>query len=54
MYENDMDDVRKRVRKIFSNKDFRETVETSDKDNWLGIEVTVAFDKIMDFLDELQ
>ena len=54
MYENDMDDVRKRVRKIFSNKDFRETVETSDKDNWLGTEVTVAFDKIMDFLDELQ
>ena len=53
MYENDMDDVRKRVRKIFSNKDFRETVETSDKDNWLGIEATVAFDKIKDFLGKL-
>ena len=54
MYENDMNDVRKRVRKVFSNKDFKKTVETSDKDNWLGTEVTVAFDKIMDFLDELQ
>ena len=50
MYENDMNDVRKRVRKVFSNKDFKKTVETSDKDNWLGTEVTVAFDKIMDFL----
>ena len=54
MYENDMNDVRKRVRKVFSNKDFKKTVETSDKDNWLGTEVTVTFDKIMDFLDELQ
>lgn len=54
MYENDMNDVRKRVRKVFSNKDFKKIVETSDKDNWLGTEVTVAFDKIMDFLDELQ
>lgn len=53
MYENDMDDVRKRVRKIFSDKDFRENVETSDKDNWLGIEATVAFDKIKDFLSKL-
>ena len=54
MYENDMDDVRERVRKIFSDKDFRETVDTSDKDNWLGIEATVAFDKIKDFLSKLQ
>ncbi len=54
MYENDMNDVRKRVRKVFSNKDFKKTVETSNKDNWLGTEVTVAFDIIMDFLDELQ
>ena len=53
MYENDMNDVRKRVRKVFSNKDFKKTVETSDKDNWLGIEATVAFDKIIDFLGKL-
>ena len=54
MFESDIDDVRKRVRKIFSNKSFREAVEIGDKDNWLGLDATVAFDKIMDFLGKLQ
>ena len=43
MFENNMDDVRKRVQNIFSNKDFRKSVENSARDNWLGIDATVAF-----------
>ncbi len=53
MFENNMDDVRKRVQNIFSNKDFRKSVENSARDNWLGIDATVAFDKIKGFLSKL-
>lgn len=53
MFENDMADVRKRVRKVFSNKDFMQTVADSDKDNWLGIEAVVAFSRIQNFLNKL-
>ncbi len=53
MFENDMDDVRRRVRKVFSDKEFMKAVEDSGKDNWLRIKASVAFDRIKDCLEEL-
>ena len=50
MFENDMDDVRRRVRKVFSDKEFIKNVEKSGKDNWLRIKAKVAFDRIEDCL----
>ena len=54
MFENDMDDVRKRVRKTFSDRDFKRMVETNKRDNWLGIKATEAFECIIGFLESLE
>ncbi len=51
MFENDMDDIRRRVRKVFSDKDFAKSVENSGKDNWLGVKASVAFECILDCLN---
>ena len=53
MFENDMDDVRRRVRKVFINKDFAKSVENSEKDNWLRVKASVAFDRILDCLNKM-
>ena len=53
MRENDMDAVRRRVRRIFDDREFRKTVEKSGRDNWLRIKAAVAFDRINSLLCEL-
>ena len=51
MFENSMDDIRRRVSKVFANKDFARSVENSGKDNWLRIKSSVAFERILDCLN---
>lgn len=51
MFENNMDDIRRRVSKVFANKDFARSVENSGKDNWLRIKSSVAFERILDCLN---
>lgn len=53
MFENDMGDILRRVKKVFKNKDFAETVADSDQDNWLKVEASAAFERIMDCLNKL-
>lgn len=53
MFEKSINDVNKRVSKIFSDKDFVKSVENSGKDNWLQTKASVAFYKIMDCLKKL-
>ena len=53
MFENDMDDIRKRVSKIFSDKEFLKAIENSGKDNWLRIKATIVFDRIKECLSKL-
>lgn len=53
MRENDMKDVLRRVDRIFSDKEFRQVVENSKRDNWLQIPASEAFTRIQDFLNAL-
>ena len=53
MFEDNMDDIRQRVRKVFTNRDFAKSVENSGKDNWLRIKASVAFERIMECLNKL-
>ena len=53
MFENDMGDILRRVKKVFKNKDFAETVADSDQDYWLKVEASAAFERIMDCLNKL-
>ncbi len=53
MYENDMHDIIRRVKKVFSNKDFAKSVENSGRDNWLRINASVAFERIINCLNTL-
>lgn len=54
MRENDMASVILRVEKVFSDKEFRRTVENSGRDNWLRIKASVVFERILDLLKELE
>lgn len=51
MFENNMEDIRRRVRKVFADKNFARTVENSGKDNWLRIKASFAFERILDCLN---
>ena len=51
MFENNMEDIRRRVRKVFADKNFARSVENSGKDNWLRIKASVAFERILDGLN---
>ena len=53
MFENDMDDVRRRVGKVFADRGFAKSVENSGKDNWLRIKASVAFERIQDCLRKM-
>ena len=53
MFENSMDDIRRRIRKVFNDKEFAKSVETSGKDNWLGIKAFEAFERIEDCLSRI-
>ncbi len=53
MFENDMDDIRQRVGKVFADKDFTKSVEKSERDNWLRIKASVAFERILECLNKL-
>lgn len=53
MFENDMNDIRRRIRKVFADKEFSRSVENSGKDNWLRIKATVAFERIQDCLGKI-
>ena len=53
MRENDMADIIKRVDRVLSDKDFRQAVENSVRDNWLQISPVVVFSKIKEFLSSL-
>ncbi len=53
MLENDMNDIRRRIKKIFTDRDFTKSVEESGKDNWLRIKASVAFERILECLEGL-
>lgn len=53
MLENDIDDIRRRVKKVFNDRDFAKSVENSGKDNWLRIKASVAFERILECLNNL-
>ncbi len=53
MRENDMRTVIRRIEKVFSDKNFKNSVENSGKDNWLRIKASVAFERILEILSEL-
>ena len=53
MRENDMNAVIRRIEKVFGDKEFKNSVEHSGKDNWLRIKTSVAFERILDLLREL-
>ena len=54
MFENTMDDIYRRVKKVFDDRDFQKAVSNSGRDNWLRIKASVAFDKILSLLDKLR
>ena len=53
MFENNMDDIKRRVNRVFGDREFIRTVENSGKDNWLRIKASVAFKWIQDCLIKL-
>lgn len=53
MFENDIDDVLRRVRKVFADKTFSTAVERSGRDNWLRIKASVAFERILECIKEM-
>ena len=53
MFENNMEDIRRRVNKVFSDGEFIKSVENSEKDNWLRIKSSIAFERILDCLNKL-
>lgn len=53
MRENDMNAVIRRVKLTFSNRLYLQNIIRSNRTNWLGINVTEAFNKILDFLESV-
>lgn len=53
MFENDMKAVVRRVNRAFSDRQYRQRITRSRRANWLGIQVTDAFEKITAFLGAL-
>ena len=53
MFENDIDDVLRRVRKVFADKMFSTAVEHRGRDNWLRIKASVAFERILECIKEM-
>lgn len=54
MWENNMDDILRRVNRTFSDRLYRRNIERSRRYNWLGVRVSDAFKKITDFLESLK
>lgn len=48
-----MDDITRRVKKVFNDRDFAKSVENSGKDNWLRVKASVAFERILDCLNKM-
>ncbi len=53
MFENNMDDIRRRIGKIFADEHFAKSVENSGKDNWLRIKASAAFERIQNCLKKI-
>ena len=53
MLENDMQAILRRVNRTFSDRLYRQNIMRSRRSNWLGIQLTDAFDKITSFLETL-
>lgn len=53
MFENDLDDIRRRIKKVFADKEFIKSIENSSRDNWLRVKISVAFDRIQDCLNNI-
>lgn len=51
MKENNLEDIVRRVTKIFENSSYRRKLETTET-NWLGVESAKILDGILDFLKE--
>lgn len=54
MFENSLDDVRRRLEKIFANRKFVKNLERSPKDNWLGIDESEALVRLLRRLEMLK
>ena len=52
MRENDITDIRDRVRKIFSDKRYLSRLASSDK-NWIGDDIGLTTKAIVDFLSKI-
>jgi predicted nucleotidyltransferase component of viral defense system len=52
MRENDITDIRDRVRKIFSDKRYLSRLASSDK-NWIGDDIGITTKAIVDFLSKI-
>ena len=53
MRESNMDMIRNRVSRTFSDRSYRASVERSGRANWLRIKASVAFDRIESYLKTL-
>lgn len=53
MRENDMDAIRARVQRTFSDRAYRQRLERSRSSNWMGITVNEALERISAFLKDL-
>lgn len=51
--ENNIDSILKRIRKIFTNSNYRKRIEQSRSANWMGISPDVAIDTVEKFLENL-
>ena len=49
-----MEAVTKRVDKVLNDREFREVIENSRRDNWLRIKTSVAVEKIIALLRSIQ
>ena len=53
MRENDMDAIRARVQRAFTDRTYRQRLERSRSSNWMGISVSEAIERINAFLKTL-
>ena len=53
MRENNINEVRSRVKRTFQNRLYRSNVQNADKSNWLRIKASIVFQRITEFLENI-
>ena len=54
MRESNMDEIRSRILRTFSNRIYRANIENANRSNWMDMNVSDAFDKIIEFLKSVE